>query len=273
MKRMIRGALIALCGWAGMAQADDGCDAQCQIARKVQDPLANIRAVITDNTIGFDDERDPLAYGFQVQPVYSLPTTGDYNVILRGIVPIVGARNGVVLPPLGGGPRGSAQYDWGLGDVVLQAFVSPRGSGGIKFGLGPQISLRTRTNDAAAGPGWGGGLTAVVTGASGRWTYGGIVGQHWGQDGFSVASINPVLMYNSDLFGGSYLGYANTMTYTWDAPGSERWQVPVGVTFGKTFPRADGSAIDVNIGAYSLAARPDGAAKSQLKFGLSLVWP
>ena len=35
------------------AAAQEDCDEQCQAARKAQDPLADARAIMTDNTISF----------------------------------------------------------------------------------------------------------------------------------------------------------------------------------------------------------------------------
>ncbi|MFY2822638.1 hypothetical protein [Ruegeria sp. MALMAid1280] len=266
-------ALSALCVEPSIAVADGSCDQQCQLARKAQDPLASIRAVVLDNTVGFDNDRDPQSYATQVQPVYSLPTEGRYNVILRGIVPVVGVRDGVVLPPLGSEPRGQSSYTTGLSDSIVQAFLSPKSDRDLKFGIGPQVSLRTRTRDDLAGPGWGGGISAVVTGFSGRWSYATIVGQHWGQDDYSVATINPVLIYNSDLLGGSYFGYSNSLTYNWEASSGNRWQIPLGLTAGKTFPRDNGSAIDVSMGYYKMVERPEGGLESQFKFAVTLIWP
>lgn len=276
MARVVRQGIAALSLWlAGGAAiaADPGCDAQCQAARKAQDPLASVRALVTDSTVAFDDATDPLSIGTQIQPVYSLPTEGDYNVILRAVIPVAGVRNGVVIPALGEGGRGGADYTRGLSVTVVQAFFSPRSDSAVKFGIGPQISLPTRTNEALAGPGWGAGIAAVITGFSGRWSYAGILGQHWGEDGFSLATLQPQVMYNSDVFGGSYIGYANTITYDWSATSQDAWQIPVGLTVGKTFLRTDGYAIDVNLGYYRMAKHPAGGADRQVKFGLSLFWP
>ncbi|WP_170347605.1 hypothetical protein [Ruegeria atlantica] len=256
-----------------LLHAEASCDAPCQIARKAQDPLASIRALVLDSTVAFDNERDPLSYATQVQPVYSVPADGSFNVILRGTVPILGVRNGVVLPPLGPDARGGSSYGWGISDTVIQAFFSPKTDGDLKFGIGPQISLPTHTRDELAGPGWGVGLAGVITGFKGRWSYAAIVGQHWGEDGFSVTSINPVLMFNSDLLGGMYFGYANTITHDWQSATSDAWQVPLGLTMGKTFARGNGSAVDVNFGFYRMGKRPVGGAESQLKIALTTIWP
>jgi hypothetical protein len=72
----------------------EDCDAQCQAARKAQDPLAPITALLTDNAIGFGPTEDNTNYNFQLQPVHTFEGA-DANVIVRGIVPIVGAPNGV----------------------------------------------------------------------------------------------------------------------------------------------------------------------------------
>ncbi|MCA0905702.1 hypothetical protein LCM27_04760 [Ruegeria marisrubri] len=266
-------ALCALGGRPSTAIADGRCDQQCQLARKAQDPLASIRALVLDNTIGFDSDRDPQSYATLVQPVYSLPSEGRYNVILRGTVPVIGVRDGVVLPPLGPDPRGRSSYSTGLSDSIVQAFFSPKSESDLKFGIGPQVSLRTRTGDELAGPGWGGGVSAVVTGFSGRWSYAAIVGQHWGQQGYSVATINPVLIYNSDLLGGSYIGYSNSLTYNWKASSGNRWQIPLGLTAGKTFPLDNGSAIDLSMGYYKMAERPEGGLESQFKFAVTFILP
>lgn len=273
----LRRRVAALAGlallWAAPLAADPDCDEQCQLARKAQDPLASIRALITDSTVALDKERDPASIGTQLQPVYSLPTEGNFNVILRGIVPVLAVRDGLVLPRLGDEPRGGSSYESGVSDLVLQSFISPKTGGNLKFGIGPQVSLKTRSSRAVAGPGWGAGISAVVTGFSGPVTYGMIAGQHWGEEGYSVATINPVLMYNAPVFGGSYVGYANSMSYNWKAESGDRWQIPLGLTAGKTFGLKSGAAIDFSLGAYRMVKRPQDGAEGQIKIGLSLILP
>ena len=63
-------------------------DALAEMARKAQDPLGNVQALMTDNTIAFDGgPEDDTSYGFQLQPVYAIPTKSNWNMIARGIVP------------------------------------------------------------------------------------------------------------------------------------------------------------------------------------------
>ena len=95
------------------AGADD-CDDECQALRNAQDPLADVRAIMTDNTIAFGTSDDQTSYGFQVQPVYSIPTDAGFNFIARGIIPIVGAQEGAGLPKLGPESVGGSAKSWSV---------------------------------------------------------------------------------------------------------------------------------------------------------------
>lgn len=253
--------------------SQEDCDEQCQAARKAQDPLADVRAIMTDNTVSFGTADDQTGYGFQIQPVYSIPTDRGFNFIARSIIPINGVHDGAAFPELGPGQVGGNDYTWGLSDIYLQGFLVPQLDSSLKFGFGPQVSLRTRTDEVVGGPGWGAGLAAVAFGFAGNLSYGALLGHHWGEDEFNLTSIQPIAMYNLELLGGSYVGYNNTITYDWSAKSGDRWQVPLGLTAGKTFVLQGGYALDVSIGGYGLAVHPQGGADAQFKFGISLFFP
>jgi hypothetical protein len=162
---------------------------------------------------------------------------------------------------------------WGISDIMLQGFFVPKTNGDVKFGFGPQFSLRTRTNEAVGGPGYGAGVAGVVFGFAGPLSYGSILGHHWGQDRFNLTTVQPIVFLNTEVFGGSYIGYNNSVTYDWSAGGGNKWQVPLGLTAGKTFLLNNGYMIDLNLGYYYLPTAPEGGADSQLKFGISVFFP
>jgi len=257
----------------GTASAELSAE-EAEAMRKAQDPLADVRAIMTDNTIGYESASGQPLYNFQAQPVYSFNKHG-FNFIARGMIPFIGN-------PAGSGPVGLPQQftggggnrlAWGLSDIILQGFIVPETGGSIKYGFGPQVSLRTRTDNAVAGPGWGGGLAACVFSSAGPLSYGGLAAQHWGQDDFTRSSLQPIVLYNTDLFGGSYFGYNNSVVYDWSAGSDEAWLVPAGLTAGKTFILDSGYMVDVSIGAYYLAVAPGGQPDLQFKFGVSLFFP
>lgn len=240
-----------------------------EMARKAQDPLGDVKALMTDNTIAFEagPNEDDISYGFQLQPVYSMPKAS-YNMIARAVLPILGLEPGVVVPPIGGEPRPEDGSQWGLSDSLVQLFFSPKSDGAVKWGLGPQVSLKTQTSDRVAGPGWGGGLAGVIFGGSGNWAYGAIAMQHWGES-FEILTLQPIVLYNFASRPGTYLGYNNSMTYDWRAKSDDAWTVPAGLTFGKTMLLASGNGLDLSVGIYSLAVWPQAAARWQLKLGVS----
>lgn len=259
--RLVVACLLLVLVYADPLHAED-CDAQCQAARKAQDPLAPITALLTDNAIGFGPTEDNTNYNFQLQPVHTFEGA-DANVIVRGIVPIVGAPNGV------------SDTNWGFGDSIVQVFYKPNlnsDPGAFSVGFGPQVSFPTQTN-MVGGPEWGAGPVLVGFGSAGDLNYGGVVGHLWGQDDFSLSTINLILLYNTKIFGGSYFGYNNNIFYDWNARSNSRLTLPLGLTAGKAFILDDGAVIDAQIGAYGLADRPSGGSDWQLKFALSFILP
>ena len=83
------------------ASAQDA-DAIAEMARKAQDPLGDVKAIMTDNTIAFGggEDGDDTSYGFQIQPVYAIKSDTSFNMIARAVIPVVGVEPAVVLPPL-----------------------------------------------------------------------------------------------------------------------------------------------------------------------------
>ena len=264
----------AILGSSAFAQ-----DSAEELAKKAQDPLADVTALFTDNTVGFNQGlADDTGYNFQLQPVKSFDTPYGFRLIARGIIPIVGAPTGSDFVFLGdlGGPATpvptSTTTPWGLSDTMVQTFVSPKTDGSVKFGIGPQFSVPTHTDGRLKGPSWGAGVSAVVFGGIGNLAIGSVVAQHWGNEGdFSSMTIQPIVLYNFDELPGVYLGYNNTISADWKQSGNDVWTVPLGLTLGKTIPVGGGSAVDLSLGGYNVVARPDGAPDWQLKFGISVL--
>ena len=264
------GCVLATVLQTGGAAAENA-NALAEMARKAQDPLADVKALMTDNTIAFDGGPggNDTSYGFQIQPVYSIPNETRFNMIARAVIPVVGVEPGVQIPPLGPESRPASGSQWGLSDIILQTFFSPKTKAGVKWGIGPQVSLKTRTSDRQAGPGWGAGVAAVVFGGVGNWALGAVAFQHWGEeDNFNVASVQPIINFNLESIPAAYIGYNNSITYNWEAD-SKKLTLPLGLTVGRTFLLSNGDGLDLSIGGYKLVERPQDAPKWQLKFGAS----
>lgn len=253
-----------------VAMAETEADAAAEMARKAQDPLGDVKAIMTDNTIGFGGgPEDDTAYGFQIQPVYAIENNTSFNMLARVVIPIIGVEPGVTLAPLGSEPRPDDGDKWGLSDIMLQYFFSPKATKGFKWGIGPQVSLKTHTSDQQAGPGWGGGVAGVVFGGVGNVALGAVAFQHWGEDDFNLLSVQPIAYYNFEAITGAYIGYNNSIAYNWNADSGNKLTLPLGLTIGRTILLGNGDGLDLSIGAYDLVERPEAGAEWQFKFGIS----
>ena len=137
------------------------------------------------------------------------------------------------------------------------------------------MSIPTRTDDKLRGPDWGAGASAVVSGNfTESLSFAGIAGNHWSFDGkFNTATIQPMLYYNIDSIPGAVLAYNAPITADWKASSSKRWTLPLGMTVGRTFSLDGGAGLDVSAGTYYNVVRPDGAAKWQIRFGITYLLP
>ena len=253
--------------------ASSGGDAAADMARKLQDPLANISALMTDNDILFKTGQDETSYSFQLQPVQAFPFE-KLNFIARAVVPIMGLAPEAQRPGLGPPLPPGGDYTWGLGDIATQFFFSPKSDSDVKWGLGPTISWQTRTNSKLAGPGWGAGPIAVLVGGAGNVSVAILGGHLWDFDNsFSLSFTQPMVFYNFPNAPGWTLGYNNTISYDWKAPSGNAWTVPIGAMAGKTTDLGGGWGLDLSLGAYWNAVRPEGAAAWSLKYGITLLAP
>ena len=159
--------------------------------------------------------------------------------------------------------------NWGVSDSVVQGFFAPYTDSDWKWGIGPQVSLDTASTSRVAGAGWGYGAAAVLFGGVGDVAIGLIGMYHWGEDDFEVGTIQPIVLYNFPSKPGMYLGYNNSITYNRTATSGNKWQVPLGLTFGKTLLLGSGDGLDLSVGVYDVTVDVDKGTAWQMKFGVS----
>ncbi len=255
------------------ALGQESGDSAAEMARKLQDPLASIAAIMTDNDILFKTGNDETSFSFQIQPVKAF-SFESFNFIARGIVPISGiapeGQRPIIGPPL---PAGESRT-WGLGDISTQFFINPKSESAWKWGLGPMLSWKTRTDTKLGGPGWGAGPAGVLVGGAGDVAMAFLGGHLWNYDNdFSLSFVQPMIFYNFPDAPGWAIAYNGMLSYDWKASSGNKWTVPVGAVVSKTTAIGGGYGLDVSGGAYWNAVRPNGAATWSFKWGVSLILP
>jgi hypothetical protein len=265
-------AVVALVLAHLLSAAPARAQSAAEMAKKLQDPLANIQALMTDNDINFNTGTGETSYGFQLQPVYAVPfEDAGFNLINRAVIPILGLQPLASKPPLvDPQPRGG-DLTWGLSDIMLQFFFSPRTEGAWKWGIGPTFSLKTRTDSDLAGPGWGAGPIFVLVGGAGNLSIAAIGGHLWAEEGFSTSILQPMLFYNIGTDGWT-VHYNNIISYDWNASSGNEWTVPLGLGVSKTFALKSGLGIEPLLGYYYNAARPAGAADHVIKWSVNILF-
>jgi hypothetical protein len=255
------------------------------LAALLQDPLATLAAIGTDNRAFFRaGEDNDEAFLTALQPVYSLPFEDQGFVLIPRLnIPIISLKPGLDIPRLGddGSINGSGNgRETGLSDMGVQLFGSPLGwdLNGWKLGAGPQFSFKTRTDKDLKGAGYGAGLSGVVAGGHGDFSFAALIGHLWGFDGdFSTTAVQPMIYYNFPALPGAYAYYNNAIAYDWEGKGgsAQRWTVPIGMGLGNTFDLGGGYGLDIGAGYYYQPSfgRSKGGPEHQLQVMLTVIVP
>ena len=209
----------------------------------------------------------------------------DWNLITRTILPLVWSPS---FQPLASVPP------FGLAPTTFSAFLSPtKEINGLTFGAGFIAQLPTITDKHLGSNVWGLGPAAVAVRVAHPWVYGLLVNTVFSLGGtsgdsstrrffltpigpsgrggtsYTLTTINPFLNYNFD--GGWFVGTSLITTANWDT-GGEKWTLPVGAQAGRLIKIAGKLPVNLLIGAYYNALRPEGAGTWQLRTQVTFVF-
>lgn len=266
---------VASSAWAANEALDPMEQAKINFGRVLQDPLANFRGIITENSFmgnsGIDDE---LAFVSSVQGIYAmqLPQYG-INLTPRVVLPVVGVPPLSNLPPLLGDSQDFSSTKWGISDTIVQAFVSEADSDSrIKWGVGPQFSLKTHSDPVLEAAGWGGGLGGVVVADAGQWGLTGIVAHMSGfQNDFNTTLVRPFISYNFKSIPGFAISSSPAITYDWNARSGDAWSIPLGAGVTQAIPLSPTKALLVGLGGYHYVRSPEFGPEYSIKITFAFM--
>jgi len=250
--------VIALLGIMQQAHAAE----QSDLAKQAQNPIANLISLPLQNNTNFNVGPDDRTQNIlNIQPVYPFSLGEDWNLITRTVLPVLS--------------QSLADEDRknGLGDTSFSAFFSPKDSGKLTWGVGPQVLIPTSTDDSLGSGNWGGGVSAVFLGMPGNWVVGSLFSNVWAQD-VNTFTWQYFINYNIPDSNGLYLTSAPIITANWEADSGDRWTVPfgVGVGVGKIF-KIGKQPLNGQISAYYNAEKPNPGADWQLRLQLQFLFP
>jgi len=254
-------ALASLLLTVGNLQAEDA-----DLAQELTNPIADLMTIpiqmTTDQNIGPDDKGSKIQTN--IQPVIPFEVGDNWNLLTRTIMPVVSQDK--IFPGAGS--------QFGLGDISISMFFSPKKSDGLIWGAGPIVLLPTATDDLLGGKKWGVGPAAIALKMIGHWTVGGLANHVWSiagdsdRDDLSNTFVQPFVAYTWPNKWGMSL--QSETTYNWK---SEEFAVPVNLAVSKLvfFGRLP---VSLQAGAgYWLESATNGAEGARFRLQANFVLP
>jgi hypothetical protein len=215
-------------GDGGVAGAETPGMSVEELVMAKQNPVSGLKQIVLESNANpnYPDSGQTQNIN-SLQVVWPFSLNEDYRLVTYTIVPQYHV-------PLAAG-AGSLN---GIGDTLVNLFVSPKKAGALVWGAGPTILLPTRSDPAL-------GTDRVALGPAGLvfypqkdWSAGLVLQNAWSLGGTGVNKVNAfgaqyLLSYNLPQ---GWSLYSNaTITSNWTRPQGERWTVPVGGGVGKLF--------------------------------------
>ena len=240
------------------------------LAKKLQNPIGDLYSVPFQNNTNFNTGPNKGTQDIlNVQPVIPIHINEDWNVITRTILPLVWNPS---LQP-------AQSVPFGLAPTSFSAFLSPKNPvDGWVWGVGPIAELPTITSKTLGSNVWGLGPAVVVVKLAGPIVAGALVNNVFSLGGtpapggtrYSLFTVNPFFNYN---FGeGWYVGSSSIITANWQTSGNNAWTLPVGADIGRVIKIGGKLPVNLQIGAYYNALRPQFGSTWQLRTQVTLIF-
>ena len=263
---------LLLCSGSIFAQADKPATEAATAAapasdleQKIQNPIASMISVPIQNNVDFGvGAYERTQNTTNIQPVIPISINKDLNLITRTIIPLISQ------------PVGEHDSEYGLGDVSLSLFLTPKKATKLIYGGGLALGIPTASSDYLGTDKWSAGPSVVLLVQPKGWTIGGILQNTWSFAGSENAA--DVNYFYSQIFAVKnlpkkwYINTAPIITANWEAESGEQWTIPLGAGVGKLV-RVGKLPINAQVGYYQNVVRPEYGAKSQLRIQATFLFP
>jgi len=248
----------------------DSAEDSTSLAKQLQNPIGELYSFPFQNNTNFNTgPHKGIQDILNVQPVIPIHINEDWNIITRTILPLIWQPS---LQP-------ARTVPFGTGPTTFSAFLSPsKPVDGWLWGVGPAIQVPTISDSTLGSNVWGGGPSGVLVYMKGPWVTGALVNNVWSFGGTPAPSgtkynqmlTQPFVNYN--FAGGWYIGSAPVITANWLTSGDKAWTLPVGGLFGRVIKLGGKLPVNLSLGAYYNALRPQFGSTWQIRTQLTLIF-
>jgi hypothetical protein len=239
-------------------------DSQAELAKKLNNPVANLISVPIQNNWDFGiGPADAMKYTANIQPVIPVSISEEWNVIVRTILPVIYAES-----PIPGGSSTS-----GLGDTTQSFFFSPKKPvGGWILGAGPVMYYPTATDSVLGAGKWGAGPTIVALQQKHGFTYGILANQiwsfaGWGNEDISATFLQPFFAYTTKTY--TTFTVNTESTYDWE---NSQWTVPLNFMV-QQLVKIGKQPVAFQVGYRYYAETPAGGPDWGMRFAVTFLFP
>ena len=242
------------------------------LAKESQNPIGNLYIVPFNNyaTFGFgpNGQSRGTLDTLEIQPVVPIHLNDEWNIIARGVIPLVWTPNLSPVPTV----------PFGTGPSEVTAFLAPRNdTNGWLWGVGPVVQAPTISSARLGSSVWGGGPSAVIVYTGGKivagalantiWSFGGTSGPFG--NSYNTSLFEPFFNYN---FGDGWAFYSDpNITANWEAQ-ETKWTVPLGGGISKITKIGDKLPIKLDVGVFYNVAKPTYGGRWILNTALSMIF-
>jgi hypothetical protein len=246
----------------GHAAAAAGGASLAELAKQLQNPLADLVSIPFQNNFNGGGPYGSAAYNLNFQPVIPVELDREWNLILRPIIPYYNL-------PVAGGERMT-----GLGEIIIEAFFSPARASGFLWGIGPVVSFPAATNEAVSTGCFAAGPVIALVYMEGPWVLGALLTQldafaRMGSQHLDTTSLQVFLNYN--LPNAWSVGTAPTFVQNWNLTGTQIL-VPVGASIAKTLAIAR-LPISLSLSFYANVVHREGQPPWLLRMVVTFLFP
>ncbi len=241
-----------------------------ELAKKLQNPIGDVSSVPFQSNTNFNSgPHKGTQETLNIQPVIPFHINEDWNVITRTVLPLIWQPS---LEP-------AHTVPFGTGPTTFSAFLTPsKPVNGWLWGIGPVMQLPTISDKSLGSNVWGGGPTGVLVYIKGPWVAGALVNNVWSfggtseRDGSRYNTFLAQLFANYNFGGGWYVGTAPIITADWLTAGDKAWTLPVGAHVGKVVKIGGKLPVNLLLGAYYNALRPEYGSTWQLRTQMTFTF-
>ena len=252
------------------AAGDDAKESATELAKKLQNPVGDLYSFPFQNNTNFNaGPHDGTQNILNIQPVIPIHVNDEWNVITRTILPLIWQPSYA--------PAHTVPF--GTGPTTFSAFLSPANpTNGWLWGVGPDIQIPTISDKTLGSNVWGAGPTGVVVYMKGPWVAGVLANNVWsfggtsGRGGTSYDQFLTQPFANYNFGEGWYVGSSPIITADWQAAGDKAWTLPLGAQAGRVIKLGGKLPVNLSLGAYYNALRPEFGATWQLRTEVTLIF-